>query len=176
MLISMFLSVIMVLSCISMIESTTCNRSQERTMISEMRSLLESLENKINDNSCKCSANENKCPGGWKKYKDHCYFFSPDSKTWHNAANQLSTNMALGLGLADLKKEDEWRWVHDSSKVRYSQWYPGQPSNIGNNQSEDCGSFWSDAKYQWNDVSCKSNGMGYVCECSHGPDCRPFNG
>lgn len=40
-------------------------------------------------NYCESSVsenNENKCPDGWGKYKDHCYFFLTDSKTWHDAA------------------------------------------------------------------------------------------
>ncbi|XP_076109262.1 perlucin-like protein [Mytilus galloprovincialis] len=173
----MFISVILVLSCISLIESRPCDRSKEKTMIYELRSLLNSLESKINDNSCECGASE-KCPDGWKKYKEHCYFFSPDSKTWHNAANQcksmrgylvqitdsaenswvldilkISTKHRHGswIGASDLEKEGDWRWINDSSKVRYSQWHPGQPSNYGNR--EDCGHFASGYGYEWNDAT-----------------------
>lgn len=38
----------------------------------------------LTDNSCECSDNEIICPEGWKKYKNHCYFFSTDGKTWHD--------------------------------------------------------------------------------------------
>lgn len=71
------------------------------------------------------------------------------------------------MGLADLTKTDDWRWVHDSSKAQYSQWFQGKPSNTYNNLPEDCASFWADLKYNWNDAACTTNGLGYVCECSH---------
>ncbi|XP_076109265.1 perlucin-like protein [Mytilus galloprovincialis] len=197
----MFLSVILVLCCISMIETTICDRSKEKAMISEMRSLLESFENKINDNSCKCTSYSNECPAGWKKYKNHCYFFSPDTRKWHDAAKQCknmkgylvkitdsaensrvvdmikkSVKHYFGywMGAADFQNEGHWRWVHDSSKVRFSQWLPGQPDNGGDN--EHCAHFWSAHQYQWNDAPCHQHGMGYICECSHGSNCLPFNG
>lgn len=197
----MFFSVILVLCSISVIESKTCDRSQEKSLISEMRSLLEAFENKINDNSCKCTSNSEECPAGWKTYKNHCYFFSPDAKSWHDAAKQCknmkgylvkitdssenswvvdmitrSVKHYYGswMGAADFKNEGHWRWVHDSSKVLYSNWSAHQPDNYRNN--EDCGHFWSAHQYQWNDAPCHLDKMGYICECSHGSNCRPFNG
>ncbi|XP_052062580.1 perlucin-like protein [Mytilus californianus] len=191
----MFLSVILVLCCISMIESNSCDISKEKSTI---YSMLQSIEKKMKE---KCSANSGNCPAGWKKYKDHCYFFSPDTKIWHYAAKQCNNmggylvkiedsaenswvvsklyesvkhNYGSWIGMADFKKEGDWRWVHDSDKVRYSQWYPGEPNNNGRN--EDCGLLMTVFKYKWNDVRCNLDNTGYICECSHGPNCRPFNG
>ncbi|XP_052063187.1 perlucin-like protein [Mytilus californianus] len=202
----MFFSVILFPCCISMIEALTYDISKEKAMISEIRSmsvsmhsLLESLENKINDNSRECSPNENKCPDGSKKYKDHCYFFSPDGKTWHDAAKQCKnmrgylvkiTDSAENswvvdmlnksdrfyhgswMGMTDLNKEGDWRWEDDSS-VRFSNWSPNQPDD--NNNREDCGHFWSLHHYEWNDAPCNLDNMGYICECSHGLNCRPVD-
>ncbi|XP_076111582.1 perlucin-like protein [Mytilus galloprovincialis] len=202
----MFLSVILVACCISMIETITCDRSEEKAILSKIQSMstsmqssLASLENKINDNSCECGANEIKCPDGWKKYKGHCYFFSPDGKTWHDAEKQC-TNMGgylakitdsaenswvvdmlnksaifyhgFWMGMTDLKKEGEWRWV-DGSSVRFYNWSPNQPDD--NNNREDCGHFWSLHHYEWNDAPCNLDNMGYICECSHELNCRPFD-
>ncbi|XP_052062581.1 C-type lectin domain family 17, member A-like [Mytilus californianus] len=157
MLISMFLWVIVFLGCISMIESTTCNRSKERTMISEMRSLLESLENKINESM--------------QKYgRLPC----EDYRLSRKLVESVKHHHGSWIGASDLKKEGDCRWIHDSSKVCYSKWHPGQPSNYGNN--EDCGHFASGYEYEWNDAPCNIERMGYICECSHGSSCRPFNG
>ncbi|OPL33807.1 aggrecan core protein, partial [Mytilus galloprovincialis] len=196
----MFLSVILVLCCISKIEAYTCDRSKEKAMISKiqsvsisMQSLIETLENKIYDNSCKCSIDENKCPDGWKKYKNHCYFFSTDGKTWHDAEKQCkdmrgylvqitdsaenswmvdmltksSAKFYYGfwMGMTDLKTEGEWRWANDESKIRFSNWSPNQPDD--NNNHEDCGQFWSHHHFEWNDAPCYLDKMGYICECSN---------
>lgn len=69
--------------------------------------------------------------------------------------------------MADLKKEGDWRWVHDSSKVVYSQWYPGEPNNTGHTGNEDCGQLCAVVKYKWNDARCNHENTGYICECSH---------
>ncbi|XP_071174080.1 perlucin-like protein [Mytilus edulis] len=189
----MILSAILVLCCISMIASNSCDISKEKSMISSM---LQSIEKKMKE----CSSNEN-CPPGWKKYKNHCYFFSPDGKNWQDAVKQCKhmggylvkiTDSAENswvvdmltksvkhkwgswMGSSDLKKEGDWRWVQDSSKVRFSQWLRGQPDNYGNN--EDCGHFWPAHQYQWNDIPCSVDEMGYICESSYGSNCRPNKG
>ncbi|CAG2199080.1 Perlucin-like protein [Mytilus edulis] len=69
------------------------------------------------------------------------------------------------MGAADFKTEGHWTWVHDSSKVRFSNWSAYQPDNGGNN--EDCVHFWKSRQYQWNDAPCHLDNMGYICECSH---------
>ncbi|CAG2187380.1 Perlucin-like protein [Mytilus edulis] len=189
----MFLSAILVLCSISMIESNSCDISKEKSMISSM---LQSIEKKMKE----CSANEN-CPVGWKKYKDHCYFVSPGGKNWQDAVKQCKNmggylakitdseenswvvdmltksakhKYGYWMGSSDLQKEGDWRWVQDSSKVCFSQWLPGQPSNLGNR--EHCGHFWSLHQFQWNDAPCGHNGMGYICECSNVSNCLPFKG
>ncbi|XP_076111672.1 perlucin-like protein [Mytilus galloprovincialis] len=193
----MVLSAVLVLCCITMVDST-CDISKEKSMISSM---LQSIEKKMKA-SGECTSPEN-CPVGWKEYKTHCYFFSPDTKTWRNAEKQCKnmggylvqiTDSAENswvldmlmksckhhhgswIGASDLKKEGDWRWVNDSSKVRYSQWHRGNPNNYGNN--EDCAHFASGSyQYHWNDAPCNIDGMmGYICECSHESNCRPFNG
>ncbi|XP_071174078.1 perlucin-like protein isoform X2 [Mytilus edulis] len=190
----MFLSVMLVLCYISMIESNSCDISKEKATISSM---LQSIEKKMKE---KCSVNSENCPAGWKQYKDHCYFFSPDTKTWQNADKQCK-NMGSYLvkitdsaenswvvdmitksvkhyygswmGAADFENEGHWKWMHDSSKVLYTNWSVIQPDNKNN---EDCGHFWSAHQYKWNDAQCNLDRMGYICECSHASNCRPSKG
>ncbi|XP_076109266.1 perlucin-like protein [Mytilus galloprovincialis] len=193
----MFLSAIMVLCCISMTESNSCDISKEKSTISSM---LQSIEKKMKE---KCSTNSGNCPAGWKKYKDHCYSFSRLTKTWPAASGQCknlggylvkitdsaentwvvdmmkkSVNHRYGywMGLADFNKEGDYRWMHDSSKITYSNWIPQLRGPHRYGQNEDCIHFYSGARYEWNDFPCTSDGMGYVCECSYGPNCRPFHG
>ncbi|XP_076111677.1 perlucin-like protein [Mytilus galloprovincialis] len=175
----MFLSAILFMCCISMIFSNPCDISDEKSMISRM---LQSIEKKLKA-SGECTAPAN-CPAGWTKYKTHCYFFSPDGKNWHDAAKQCqniggylvqitdsaenswvvdklkkSVKHTLGswMGLADVKKEGDLRWVGDSSAVSYSHWHLGEPSNSTN---EDCVHFLSQANYEWNDAPCHLDNMG----------------
>ncbi|XP_076111679.1 perlucin-like protein [Mytilus galloprovincialis] len=77
------------------------------------------------------------------------------------------------MGMADIKNEGDWRWVNDSSAVSYSNWNRGQPNNANN---EDCGHFWSAVNYEWNDIMCNTDQMGYICECSDSSNCRPSKG
>ncbi|XP_076111671.1 perlucin-like protein [Mytilus galloprovincialis] len=199
----MFLSAVLGLCCISMVDSTCstnpCDISTEKSMIASMvQCMLQSIENKIKASS-ECTAPEN-CPAGWKKYKTHCYFFSPDGKNWHDAAKQCQTmggylakitdseenswvvdmitksvkhKYGYWMGMADLKNEGDWRWVNDSSAVSYSNWNGGQPDNASN---EDCGHFWPAVNYEWNDIMCNIDQMGYICECSDASNCRPSKG
>ncbi|XP_062612115.1 uncharacterized protein LOC134273914 [Saccostrea cucullata] len=64
----------------------------------------------------------------------------------------------------DENSENHFVWTDGGSpsSVTYSNWYPGQPNNVGSNQ--DCLLMqYPDAGYQWGDVSC-SETHPFICE------------
>lgn len=65
------------------------------------------------------------------------------------------------FGLHDKESEGIFRWVSDNSTVTFTDWGPHQPDNA--KYGEDCGQFWNDINYRWNDAPC-SYKYGYICE------------
>lgn len=64
----------------------------------------------------------------------------------------------------DEMSENHFVWTNGGSptSVSYSNWYPGQPNNVGSNQ--DCVLMqYPDAGYQWGDVAC-SEKHPFICE------------
>ncbi|KFO22971.1 CD209 antigen isoform X1 [Fukomys damarensis] len=124
------------------------------------------------------------CPWDWTIFQGRCYFFSKSQRDWHEsvtacqeAGAQLvivesaeeqsflqQTSKSKGrtwMGLSDLNKESEWRWVDGSplslSFMKY--WNPGEPNSSG---EEDCAEFYGDG---WNDSKCHVHKF-FICERS----------
>ena len=59
------------------------------------------------------------------------------------------------IGLSDLATEGKFVWQHSFSPLReYTNWFPGEPNNINN---EDCVSLWPhrpQGGWGWNDERC----------------------
>ncbi|XP_010603923.2 CD209 antigen-like protein E [Fukomys damarensis] len=113
------------------------------------------------------------CPWDWTFFQAKCYFFSKSQRDWHESitacqeegaqlvtvesAEEQSflqqTSKSKGsawMGLSDLNKESEWRWV-DGSPLSLSLtqfWNKGQPNNY---KGQDCVEFRDDG---WNDAKC----------------------
>ncbi|CAC5415431.1 MRC [Mytilus coruscus] len=168
-----FSIVFVVLGFVSMIKSESCLGQKEKSLISGIRSSLKTLEEKLE---------------GWKEYKNHCYYFSSDTKTWPEAERKcrnkggylvqisgssenswvvtiltkaVQHQFGYWMGATNVK-DGQWKWINDLSKVQYSNWIPGQPDN--SKGVEDCASFWKDNNYNWNDVKSNHDGLGYICE------------
>jgi hypothetical protein len=66
------------------------------------------------------------------------------------------------IGANDIEIEDDWVWGSDKSKLLFSDWDVGQPSNY--DDDEDCGQIrWHNLLYRWNDGSCQRLIL-YICE------------
>ncbi|VDH95787.1 C-type lectin domain family 10 member A [Mytilus galloprovincialis] len=184
--------IFVVLCCIPGTMSDSCLGDQEKSIISGIKSSLKKLEHSLNEKS-------RRCPDGWREYKNHCYFFSSEKKSWHEAegkcrkmggylvkvtssaenswlVNTITSKKVIQqnywIGAADFK-ETEWTWVIDLSKLRYSNWNSGQPNNAGGN--EDCAHFYKPFNYKWNDMPCNYTGGGYICESENGSHCLPYH-
>ncbi|XP_033747656.1 deleted in malignant brain tumors 1 protein-like [Pecten maximus] len=125
---------------------------------------------------------ENRCHQSWTKYQTHCYKLFSDPKTWLEAQDECRNH---GSSLVTIETEAEnnwlknnqfvedhpfigaytddtrtvWRWVSDDSIVRYSDWLPGQPNNLDDNQN--CVQFLGS---KWNDRDCTSYISKFICE------------
>ncbi|CAK8684732.1 unnamed protein product [Clavelina lepadiformis] len=84
-----------------------------------------------------------------------------------NPTTRRSLANTLGLentwiGLNDLSREGAWEWI-DGTKTTHdnTQWFPGEPSNSGN---QDCGEIWGhNFQYKTNDDDCTKLQKG-LCE------------
>jgi hypothetical protein len=124
-------------------------------------------------------------------YETSCYLFCRDSKDWEDArdfcfadgGHLLTVNDAdeeawadatvdvldvmhgiVGsywwIGFNDRAVEGVWEWV-DGTPVSYTDWYAGEPNNVGN---EDCAQIDQfDPFLGWNDQSCAAINR-YICE------------
>ncbi|XP_076072524.1 perlucin-like protein [Mytilus galloprovincialis] len=183
-------ALLVIFCCVSVIKSETCYGKDEKSIISDIRLSLKTLEDKLNGKSPRC-------PAGWKQYKNHCYYFSSDKMSWFEAerkcrnmgaylvkiadSNENSwikktitsklVKQQYWLGAADHLKEGDWRWMNDLSKVQYSGWHPNEPNNYAGN--EDCALISiAHSSLSWNDGTCKSS-LGYICENQKGSMCLP---
>ena len=64
------------------------------------------------------------------------------------------------MGLTDDMIEGVWRWVSNGSAPAFTDWIPGQPNNLGN---QDCVAFSYPDDYTWNDTDCTDNNLP-ICE------------
>ncbi|RUS74269.1 hypothetical protein EGW08_017971 [Elysia chlorotica] len=69
------------------------------------------------------------------------------------------------LGAQDSQQEKQWVWLHNNTQMLYSDWQPGEPNNLGD---EDCmeiilrpSGIWN-----WNDIKCErvTYDKGFLCE------------
>jgi hypothetical protein len=139
------------------------------------------------DNDCDGAIDEaaNICPCNTGTFNGHAYLFCTTSSTWTAAqayCGQLGYHLAsIGdiledyflyasanlysterwwMGFNDRAVEGQWVW-DDASPVTYTDWFSGEPNNLGN---EDCGQlnrFYP--QIGWNDEPC-TNTLPFVCE------------
>ncbi|XP_071142115.1 C-type lectin domain family 4 member E-like [Mytilus edulis] len=127
------------------------------------------------------------CPVNWLRLGSNCYYFSADTKTWHDAkAFCESENSMLAevktttqmsciktvvktyqknywLGGTDIVTEGIWIWIHSKVIITLNDWHPGQPDNFGNTTGEDCILMMKNFPYKWNDGNCHTQ-RSYICE------------
>ncbi|XP_018110654.1 CD209 antigen-like protein E [Xenopus laevis] len=145
----------------------------------------------VSSQSCEVTNSSNSlkshmCPVGWLIHNASCYYFSKDKLTWEQSKNvceswdsHLLTINSLDeqkfitetrkcgnwwMGLNDLQKESEFRWV-DGSAVEVMYWDRLQPDNY--REAEHCATIGeigcSRKDNNWNDDRCERP-YSYVCE------------
>uniref|UniRef100_A0A7N6FI86 C-type lectin domain-containing protein n=1 Tax=Anabas testudineus TaxID=64144 RepID=A0A7N6FI86_ANATE len=123
------------------------------------------------------------CPAGWLHLDNQCYFFSSDKLDWlksrasceemgghlsilhsveqHDAVEKEARRIGVfdhhyWIGLSDLDKEGDWRWV-DNTTLQHKYWdqHSSEPDNhqSGGEHGEDCATLDSRSK-TWFDVPC----------------------
>ncbi|XP_076070873.1 perlucin-like protein [Mytilus galloprovincialis] len=187
----MFVNVMLLSCCLSLISADSCLGSHEESLLNDIKSDIQKLETRLKAKSLRC-------PVGWKEFAHHCYNFITTKLPWNEAEwacrklggylvkvndeteNNWLKQQAIGvndhiwLGAADFT-EGDWIWVVDFSNVTYTDWRSGQPSNWGG--KEDCMHLDKPFRYEWNDAPCSSH-MSYICEIEKGgariPYSKPF--
>ncbi|KAA8595364.1 hypothetical protein FQN60_012499 [Etheostoma spectabile] len=127
-----------------------------------------------------------KCPTGWRKFENSCYYTSTGSKNWTRSREYCQSKGAdlaiiksqaerrfinglytsdkeVWIGLTDEGVEGQWVWV-DGTPLTTAYWDKGQPNSYkGGNQ--DCVEFWHRATGDgdWNDENCNLD-QNFICE------------
>ncbi|XP_017262117.1 collectin-12 [Kryptolebias marmoratus] len=125
------------------------------------------------------------CPVGWVNYRNKCYFFSRDLRSFDDAKTTCESRSAslliitdmeeqawlekqmvgkgyFWMGLTDKEEENVWRWV-DGTEPAFTKWKVGQPDNWGHyhEAGEDCAGLIHQGL--WNDFFCEDL-VSYICE------------
>ncbi|XP_051910340.1 collectin-12-like isoform X3 [Hippocampus zosterae] len=124
------------------------------------------------------------CPPEWLHYRNKCYWFSKDSRSFDEAKTACERNSSslliihdmdqqewlqkqtsgkgyFWMGLTDQAEENVWRWL-DGSQPAFTKWKPGQPDNWGHGHEsgENCAGLIHDGL--WNDFFCEDL-INYIC-------------
>ncbi|KAM4600807.1 CD209 antigen-like protein C [Polymixia lowei] len=121
------------------------------------------------------------CPEGWFHTGDKCYYFSRVKSDWlssRDSCTEMGSHLAIlhtmeehdalekearrvgrfdfhfWIGLSDLEKEGDWRWV-DNTTLQNEYWGESEPNNhqSGGEEGEDCATLDSHSK-TWFDIPC----------------------
>ncbi|XP_053406033.1 perlucin-like protein [Mercenaria mercenaria] len=128
------------------------------------------------------------CQNGWIPYDGHCYYIGYESlltfsealfycisrdayltrldtyseySFLRNFLKKTKASHGAWIGLTDRTKEGSYRWYGTYTSPTFSDWGPGQPDNLGN---EDCVGIWESIDYRWNDFKCDSYKLKPLCE------------
>ncbi|HJL14377.1 MAG TPA: C-type lectin domain-containing protein [Sandaracinaceae bacterium LLY-WYZ-13_1] len=86
---------------------------------------------------------------------------------WDQAGEALERGAKdLWIGLDDREEEGVFRW-NDGSEPTYVNWAEDQPDHGGTGEDardEDCVEMGSYIEGRWNDLSCETDYLGFVCE------------
>ncbi|XP_037540516.1 ladderlectin-like [Nematolebias whitei] len=128
---------------------------------------------------------ESECPSEWKFFRNHCFVFESDEKTWDDAEGYCTdhdghlasfhdeneykfireliltasgTNTKSWVG-GTKGQNDEWKWT-DGSIFSYTHWGEGEPNNAGGH--ENCMDMnWNGQNYVNDEVCSQKN--AFVC-------------
>ncbi|XP_063420133.1 perlucin-like [Mytilus trossulus] len=121
------------------------------------------------------------CPSGFTTHENNCYVLLPVPTTWAEAlrlcdavkaklawiengaentfivqmlkkANITGHSTEVWLGGTDMLLEGMWMWADDMELIQYTNWFPNEPNNAGNNQH--CLGMMVNQDFKWDDYSC----------------------
>ncbi|KAL9968058.1 hypothetical protein ACROYT_G026384 [Oculina patagonica] len=144
------------------------------------------------------------CRNNWIHFQGSCYKLFSNNVNWMNWTAAKSACEALGSKLVSINSraeqqaiganvtsnnwfsawiglyrdpQDYWSWLWvDGSRPNYTNWYPGEPNNLG---GEGCGEIYPQSyEWKWNDLSCYLHNRPYICETDYSDidECAVSNG
>ncbi|XP_053373191.1 perlucin-like protein isoform X2 [Mercenaria mercenaria] len=153
-----------------------------------LRKLVEFMDaiSSTKDGTEGTESSDTTCPDMWVTFQGSCYLFANQRVIYSEAErfcqqheshlvhvdnvhenNFLQDMMRNRLrennwwsGLTDREIEGKWQWVDTDKSPDFTDWYPGQPNNSGN---EDCGVFWASHSFHWGDLGCTHKAVA-ICE------------
>ncbi|CAC5421969.1 unnamed protein product [Mytilus coruscus] len=167
-------------------EKTECRSLQAKQ--TAITSLLKGIQKKMIDMQFEINGLKKKsspCPDDWMPFSGHCYWFVYKKVTWNIAKNECqqkggylakvesgaenswlisALKAEVWIGLNDIQKEGQWKWVSDDTGISTSYWqYPEPNGGRGENCVNFCKKICGQKAYGWNDLPCDYP-IGYVCE------------
>ncbi|KAG9266371.1 macrophage mannose receptor 1-like, partial [Astyanax mexicanus] len=124
------------------------------------------------------------CEAGWRPYQDRCYYFSSDTKTWHDALTECQSKNANLMSISDIHERSIpngvslWMGGHDSvtegdylwsdgSALSHTNWGPGEPNDhAGRENCVELVTTQNGSSY-WNDIFCDAH-QDWVCMIAKG--------
>ena len=142
---------------------------------------------------CYFDAGLSQCPPSWIAFEGSCYKLFTELKEQASSKQECNENDAhlvtiesaekqafiyekflagtdkkdYWIGLTDADVENEWKWCDGRKLTIYTNWAPGQPNNLDDNQ--DCvgirkGHFFdTDYDGEWHDNACTKK-KEFICE------------
>ncbi|CAC5396454.1 unnamed protein product [Mytilus coruscus] len=166
-----------------------CLAKTEKSHLSNLRNQLKGFEKTIGDLEKglkgKHILGNGGCKKDWDRFRDHCYYFNKDKKSWFEAERYCQ---AEGSSLVNIVDENEnnfvmtkskeanaghfwigaincdsgkWIWGSNFEPVKYFKWHPREPNGSG--KSILCVELYPAADGAWNDHSCSVT-YAFVCK------------
>ncbi|XP_067687491.1 macrophage mannose receptor 1-like [Haliotis asinina] len=133
------------------------------------------------------------CPKGWVNYRQYCYFFNEEDKTYTQASewcisksgqsncqlvkipdantqgfisSKVQHHGDYWIGLNDQTHEGTWTWPGETTNATYTQWIKGQPDNKQNG-NENCVVMYATKTPEqnglWHDFTCDAK-FNFICQ------------
>jgi Lectin C-type domain len=116
--------------------------------------------------------------GTWAAGRAACQSLGGDLASIHSAAENAAVWAIVSqrggqawIGGNDAVGEGTWRWS-DGTPWDYSNWWPNQPDNAGNEDCVEMNDDLTPADPRWNDAPCSDISSGAVCRV-HSPSPPP---
>ena len=79
------------------------------------------------------------------------------------ARRTVTTSYLFWMGVRDSDSNNNWQYVSSKQEISWSNWYPGQPNDLG---PENCVDTYHSSTFQWNDAPCAYL-LSSICELTN---------
>ncbi|VDI50869.1 Hypothetical predicted protein [Mytilus galloprovincialis] len=161
----------------------------EKSHLRDLRTKLKGFTKTIDDLEkglkVKHFSGNDGCKKGWDRFRDYCYYFNKDKKSWFDAERHCQAEDSSLVNIVDenenkfvMTKSKEanaghfwigainwdsgkWIWGSNFEPVKYFKWTPREPNGSGT--SIQCVELYPSSDGTWNDHACPTT-FAFVCK------------